>query len=71
MSKPFDGRPKYLVVNADEGEPGTCKDREIMVSFCKVNIKTCAEKVFVEVVVSSNSNLCTKVQINYGCTICL
>ncbi|VDO35277.1 unnamed protein product [Haemonchus placei] len=30
MSKPFDGRPKYLVVNADEGEPGTCKDREIM-----------------------------------------
>jgi NADH:ubiquinone oxidoreductase subunit F (NADH-binding) len=22
-------RPKYLVVNADEGEPGTCKDREI------------------------------------------
>jgi NADH dehydrogenase (ubiquinone) flavoprotein 1 len=23
-----DGR--YLVVNADEGEPGTCKDREIM-----------------------------------------
>lgn len=31
MNKPFDGRPKYLVVNADEGEPGTCKDREIMV----------------------------------------
>lgn len=25
-----DGRPSYLVVNADEGEPGTCKDREIM-----------------------------------------
>ncbi|VDN44802.1 unnamed protein product [Dibothriocephalus latus] len=23
-------RPKYLCVNADEGEPGTCKDREIM-----------------------------------------
>ncbi|KAL0635681.1 NADH dehydrogenase [ubiquinone] flavoprotein 1, mitochondrial [Maublancomyces gigas] len=22
--------PRYLVVNADEGEPGTCKDREIM-----------------------------------------
>lgn len=22
--------PSYLVVNADEGEPGTCKDREIM-----------------------------------------
>lgn len=27
---PPDGRPRYLVVNADEGEPGTCKDREIM-----------------------------------------
>jgi NADH dehydrogenase (ubiquinone) flavoprotein 1 len=26
----MDYRPKYLVVNADEGEPGTCKDREIM-----------------------------------------
>ena len=23
-------RPSYLVVNADESEPGTCKDREIM-----------------------------------------
>lgn len=30
MVKPPDGRPKFLVVNADEGEPGTCKDREIM-----------------------------------------
>ena len=30
MNKPDDGRPKFLVVNADEGEPGTCKDREIM-----------------------------------------
>eukprot|EP00835_Amoeboradix_gromovi_P006846 NODE_912_length_3140_cov_0.367971.p2 type:complete len:315 gc:universal NODE_912_length_3140_cov_0.367971:1530-2474(+) len=29
MNKPSD-KPKYLVVNADEGEPGTCKDREIM-----------------------------------------
>jgi NADH dehydrogenase (ubiquinone) flavoprotein 1 len=25
-----DSKPRYLVVNADEGEPGTCKDREIM-----------------------------------------
>jgi NADH-quinone oxidoreductase subunit F len=25
-----DPRPNYLVVNADESEPGTCKDREIM-----------------------------------------
>ena len=23
-------RPHYLVINADEFEPGTCKDREIM-----------------------------------------
>ena len=30
MNKPGDGRPKYLVINADEGEPGTCKDREII-----------------------------------------
>lgn len=29
-TKPGDTRPKYLVINADEGEPGTCKDREIM-----------------------------------------
>lgn len=29
-TKPGDIRPKYLVINADEGEPGTCKDREIM-----------------------------------------
>jgi len=25
-----DGRPNYLVINADESEPGTCKDREIL-----------------------------------------
>lgn len=25
-----DVRPSYLVINADEGEPGTCKDREIL-----------------------------------------
>ncbi|KAJ9053244.1 NADH dehydrogenase [ubiquinone] flavoprotein 1, mitochondrial [Entomophthora muscae] len=34
MNKPVvdksDTRPRYLVINADEGEPGTCKDREIM-----------------------------------------
>ncbi|KAI9203875.1 uncharacterized protein BJ171DRAFT_475566 [Polychytrium aggregatum] len=27
---PVDTRPRYLVINADEGEPGTCKDREIL-----------------------------------------
>lgn len=33
MNKPNwqeDKRPRYLVINADEGEPGTCKDREII-----------------------------------------
>jgi NADH-quinone oxidoreductase subunit F len=30
MPKKADGRPHYLVVNADESEPGTCKDREII-----------------------------------------
>src|SRR4051794_19741958 len=27
-----DGRPHYLVVNADEGEPGTCKDLPYMMA---------------------------------------
>jgi len=30
MPKKSDGRPSYLVVNADESEPGTCKDRDII-----------------------------------------
>jgi len=30
MPKELKDRPHYLVVNADESEPGTCKDREIM-----------------------------------------
>ena len=30
MPKSTDGRPCYLVVNADESEPGTCKDRDII-----------------------------------------
>ena len=30
MPKEPSGRPHYLVVNADEGEPGTCKDRDII-----------------------------------------
>jgi NADH-quinone oxidoreductase subunit F len=30
MPKTSDGRPSYLVVNADESEPGTCKDRDII-----------------------------------------
>lgn len=30
MPKVSDGRPHYLVINADESEPGACKDREIL-----------------------------------------
>ncbi|MBT8472018.1 MAG: NADH-quinone oxidoreductase subunit NuoF, partial [Marinicaulis sp.] len=30
MPKEIGERPHYLVVNADESEPGTCKDREMM-----------------------------------------
>jgi NADH-quinone oxidoreductase subunit F len=30
MPKQSDGRPHYLVVNADESEPGTCKDRDMI-----------------------------------------
>ncbi|CCQ73872.1 NADH-quinone oxidoreductase subunit NuoF [Magnetospira sp. QH-2] len=30
MPKEIGERPHFLVINADEGEPGTCKDREIM-----------------------------------------
>ena len=30
MPKVEGPRPHFLVINADEGEPGTCKDREIM-----------------------------------------
>jgi len=30
MPSKSDGRPSYLVINADESEPGTCKDRDIL-----------------------------------------
>ena len=30
MPKEEGPRPHFLVINADEGEPGTCKDREIL-----------------------------------------
>ncbi|MCE3230469.1 MAG: NADH-quinone oxidoreductase, subunit [Alphaproteobacteria bacterium] len=30
MPKVSDGRPSYFVINADESEPGTCKDRDIL-----------------------------------------
>ena len=43
MNKPSDGRPKYLVVNADEGEPGTCKVRYNVATMnvYNENIKIC------------------------------
>lgn len=30
MPKEIGSRPHYLLINADEGEPGTCKDRDII-----------------------------------------
>ncbi|NCA28633.1 MAG: NADH-quinone oxidoreductase subunit NuoF, partial [Proteobacteria bacterium] len=29
-TNPKEGKPHYLVINADESEPGTCKDRDIL-----------------------------------------
>ncbi|KAK2163594.1 hypothetical protein NP493_1454g00030 [Ridgeia piscesae] len=59
MNRPDDGRPRYLVVNGDEGEPGTCKDREIMrhdphhlVEGCLIAgraIGACAGRCFIDV----------------------
>ena len=45
-----DGRPHYLVVNADESEPGTCKDREIMVKciYCGLCQEACPVDAIVE-----------------------
>jgi NADH-quinone oxidoreductase subunit F len=28
--EPKEGKPNFLVINADESEPGSCKDREII-----------------------------------------
>ncbi len=30
MPSPTEKRPSYLIINADESEPGTCKDRDIL-----------------------------------------
>ena len=40
MNKPSDGRPKYLVVNADEGEPGTCKVQILYTTIFTLFMKT-------------------------------
>lgn len=41
MPKGDDGTPHYLVVNADESEPGTCKDREILRNDPQLLIEGC------------------------------
>src|SRR3989304_6066918 len=41
--KPGDGKPHYLCCNADESEPGTFKDREIM--RWKIGRASCRERV--------------------------
>ena len=41
MPKSVGERPHYLVVNADESEPGTCKDREIMRHDPQLRIEGC------------------------------
>src|ERR1700724_96581 len=41
MPKPDPARPSYLVLNADESEPGTCKDREIMRNDPQLLIEGC------------------------------
>ena len=45
MPKQVDRRPHYLVVNADELEPGTCKDREIMRHDPHLLIEGCFSRV--------------------------
>jgi NADH-quinone oxidoreductase subunit F len=57
MPKSSGGRPVYLVINADEGEPGTCKDREILrhdphkllegILLASVAIGACASYIYV------------------------
>src|SRR3954471_10972741 len=53
MPKQSDGRPHYLIVNADESEPGTCKDREIMRHDPHLLIEGCLIAAF-----SMNANHC-------------
>jgi len=53
MPKDSDGRPSYLVVNADESEPGTCKDREILRHDPHTLIEGCLISSF-----AINANVC-------------
>ena len=41
LMAPVDERPRYLVVNADESEPGACKDREIIRNDPQLLIEGC------------------------------
>ena len=53
MPKKSDGRPHYLVVNADESEPGTCKDR--LDFFSQIFIRRCNNPhVYSRVLLRSN-----------------
>jgi len=53
MPTDSDGRPSYLVVNADESEPGTCKDREILRHDPHTLIEGCLISSF-----AINANVC-------------
>lgn len=53
MPKESGGRPHYLVVNADESEPGTCKDREIMRNDPHILLEGCLLAGF-----AMNANTC-------------
>lgn len=46
MPKVCSDRPHYLVVNADESEPGTCKDRDIMRHEPHVLLEGCVISAF-------------------------
>lgn len=44
--EPDPRRPQYLIVNADESEPGTCKDRDIMRHDPQILIEGCLVSAF-------------------------
>jgi NADH-quinone oxidoreductase subunit F len=55
MPKDVDERPHYLVINADEGEPGTCKDREII---CNEPHKLIEGALFASFAIGANAAYC-------------
>ena len=44
--EPDPRRPQYLIINADESEPGTCKDRDIMRHDPQILIEGCLVSAF-------------------------